>query len=487
MSWLPAIRVCAAGRLRSLLALALLGPLSPAARCADGRLNPGLNTDSRTTAGSAGAIVPVQPGREIRYDLALAFDPGAPSVSLRERPRLYAYSLVNRSDRDVPGPVPYRKYLWVSVPDLFRTAGFNGIHDELKLAKAIHAFVSEYTVQGGQVMEAGVFRDPLKYLVHYGEGICHASATAQAVLMELAGLRSRIWWLSGHVVPETFAGGAWRLLDPDHKKYFYAKNDRDAVYSVEDLAADRRRFDRYVSVYGGASGAYPGSNREIYLSTGDNLHFDAVKSGADTAFRYTLRPGEKIVFTNFNWGRYVRSSVFTGAPLHYYNGYFEYAADPSRIRAGEHMAVSGAGGKLELRNEGESEPGYAEIAFASPFPVVGGAVRASLSEKEGEVSFVLAAPSGSETLSFFPVEGENRFDWDSGLQSPGPFPAFSYTFRIKLSPGGRVRLSGLSVITDFQYGRLALLELGKGKNSFKVNFPDGVTAGHFLGEVLAAY
>lgn len=459
-----------------LLALSLLTIISPA-----------VAQEPPALAGAAAAAdeaVPQLPGRDFSRDLALPFDTRAPRVDLPKAPRLYSYSLRNDTAADIPGPVPYGKLLWYSARDLLRTSGAAAIRDEVERAKAVYSLVARHTAHGGQTMGVRVFRDPLKFLVEYGEGPCHAAATAQAELMELAGLRSRVWWLSGHVVPETYAGGAWRLFDPDQKVYFAAAG-RGRIYGVEDLLADPRRFDGPV-YFSGAAGRYPESSREIYLSTGDNGHFDAEKNGGGTRFDYALRPGEKIVFTNFNWGRYFEPLAFPGTPRRYYNGYFEYAADPARLRAGPGAAVSAAGAGFEIRNSSAGAPAALELDFASPFPVVGGAVRAFVEEKEGDLSFELAVSTAAGRLSFAAAAGGNNFEWDKGLAEPGPFPAFAYTLRIKLSPGGRARLSGLTVITDFQYGRLALLGLGAGRNDFNVYFPDGVVRG-LPGEVLAGF
>lgn len=466
-----------------LLVLSALAMIAPAvARAADGGQEPPALAGAAAAAPEA---VPQLPGRNFAGDLALPFDPRAPRVDLPKAPRLYSYSLRNDTAADIPGPVPYGKLLWYSARDLLRTSGVTAIRDEVGRAKAVYSLVARYTAHGGQTMEVRVFRDPLKFLVEYGEGPCHAAATAQAELMELAGLRSRVWWLSGHVVPETYAGGAWRLFDPDQKVYFAAKSGRGRIYGVEDLLADPRRFEGPV-YFSGAAGRYPDSSREIYLSTGDNGHFDAEKNGGGTRFDYALRPGEKIVFTNFNWGRYFEPPAYPGKPRRYYNGYFEYAADPGRLRAGPGAAVSAAGTGFEIRSSSAGAPAAVELDFASPFPVVGGAVRALVEEKEGDLSLELAVSTAAGRLSFAAAAGANNFEWDKGLAVPGPFPAFAYTLRIKLSPGGRARLSGLTVITDFQYGRLALLDLGAGRNDFNVYFPDGVPRG-LPGEVLAGF
>jgi len=76
--------------------------------------------------------------------------------------------------------------------------------------------------------------DPVKLINIYGYGFCDDTARALAGLWQTAGLKSRVWGLSGHVVPEVYYDNEWHMYDPDHR-VFYSKQD-GTVAGTEFLA-----------------------------------------------------------------------------------------------------------------------------------------------------------------------------------------------------------------------------------------------------------
>ncbi len=438
----------------------------------------------RSDADPQNAPAPVLPGRAPGYDTRFSFDPAAPELRLRRRPRLYAYSLVNAGTVPAAAPVLYDKYLWNSVPGLLASAGLDRMKSGLEKALSLHKLVSAHHSRGSLPLEAGTEADPVKYLSVYGTGVCDDAAYALAALASAAGLPARTWWLSGHVVPEIFADGAWRMLDPDHSVYFHAPGDRARVYGVEELAAARPRFDHFAAVKGGLA-PYPESSREIYLSTADNrVEPAAVSTG--TILVHTLRPGEKIVFTNFNWGRHYVPSFEDQSPGRYHNGYLEYRPSASDFAADAGVSVTGSGGSIALSNPGPAEA-YATLEFSSPFPVSGGAVAAGLETGSGGVFFIIYGPDGRKARSLRPSGGRNDFEWTAGWDSGKPAPAYGYRLAVRMLPATSARLSGFTVITDFQFGGLPLLPLRAGANRFSSHFPGDGPRGRFEGEFLVKY
>ncbi|MBU2573371.1 MAG: hypothetical protein KKH28_04765 [Elusimicrobia bacterium] len=432
-------------------------------------------------------LSPVSLDRDIKYDESFRLNMREPDLRLPRQPRLYAYEIRNRGDKAAGGPVIYKKYLWNSVPGLLRTAGFGGIRDEIDRAKAIYKFLLPYHLHDSPPMEGEGEHDLAAYLAWYGYGLCDDAAGAEAALMELAGLRSRIWSLSGHVVAEAFAGGAWRLFDPDNRIYFHAKNDRRSIYGVEELAVRRDRFDHYTSDLWGKGGLYPESHKDIFQTTRDNKISSQTPFKSGTVLDYRLRPGEKIVFTNFNWGKYYMPRFQSGPLKRYYNGYFEYPADAAQMRGGGSVVLSRAGSGLGISNESVSETGYVKLDFASPFPIVGGGVSAAVEKKAGNAWLIIFDQNGGKALSFALKEGENHFDWSNSWDTWQMSPIFAYTLGIKLLPGSQIGVSGLSVRTEFQFGRLALLDLLKGDNRFHAYFPDGSGPDQFESRVFLKY
>lgn len=435
----------------------------------------------RAAADPRSAPAPVAEARDPGYDEVRGFDPASPEVRLPRRPRLYAYSLVNTGTAPATAPVLYDRYIWHSLPALLESAGVEAARSGLDKVMALHALVSAHHSHGALPLEAGTESDPVKYLSVYGTGVCDDAASAQAALAAAAGLPSRTWWLTGHVVPEVFADGAWRMLDPDHRIYFHAPGDTRAVYGVEQLVSGGSRFDHAVPASGGGR-HYPGTSKAIYTSTADN-RTEEVSLSSGTVLEHALRPGEKLVFTNFNWGRHY-DPVFSGEPPgRYHNGYLEYRPSAGDISAGAGLSVAGSGGSLELANSGERDV-YASLRFSSPFPVAGGAVRAGLHIEAGGVFFIIKGPEGRKEMSFRPVGGVNDFEWVAGWDAGRQAPAYGYELEVRTLPGTVARLSDLTVVTDFQFGGLPLLRLREGENRFGAHFPGG---GRFRGEFLIKY
>ena len=73
-----------------------------------------------------------------------------------------------------------------------------------------------------------------------GLGYCDDRASALASLWEAYGLRTRLWNLQGHVVPEVMVAGRWQLHDPDTGVCLLDDGERRC--SVADVAAGRARY-----------------------------------------------------------------------------------------------------------------------------------------------------------------------------------------------------------------------------------------------------
>ena len=56
-------------------------------------------------------------------------------------------------------------------------------------------------------------RDPIIYLNVYGYGFCGHTARIMDIFAKVAGLKSRYWALSGHLITEIFFNGKWHILD----------------------------------------------------------------------------------------------------------------------------------------------------------------------------------------------------------------------------------------------------------------------------------
>lgn len=66
-----------------------------------------------------------------------------------------------------------------------------------------------------------------------GRGQCDDLATFLSYLWRKLGFESRVWELGGHVVPEVFIDGKWRLFDPSYQVYY--TNGDSQIVGVEEL------------------------------------------------------------------------------------------------------------------------------------------------------------------------------------------------------------------------------------------------------------
>lgn len=144
----------------------------------------------------------------------------------------------------------------------------------------------------------------------FGWGFCsHVSATFVQIAAA-AGYQTRIWALSGHVVPEILVDGQWRMYDPDLAVYYHARDG--GVAGVEELMADTSLItapiDRILLPSQDAAGVYSADLAAIYGSTGDNTTAGAVIGGEP------FMSGRVIVPAG---GRLIYPGVWTDNPVGY--------------------------------------------------------------------------------------------------------------------------------------------------------------------------
>jgi len=79
------------------------------------------------------------------------------------------------------------------------------------------------------------YNHPFILLNSTGWGYCDDVATAACYIWEAMGYESRVWWFSGHVVPEVNVEGNWELYDPDLGVYY--TDEYGTILGVKDLIA----------------------------------------------------------------------------------------------------------------------------------------------------------------------------------------------------------------------------------------------------------
>lgn len=272
-------------------------------------------------------------------------------------------------------------------PDLSSSEGIlasilkPGMNDEQKTL-AIWKFLVDwryhfYPAEGGDEIH-----DPVKFINVYGYGFCDDSAQNAAALASLAGIRSRIWGLDGHVVAETFFGDRWHMIDPDHEAYY--RMPEGHIASVEELAAypeiiqktkldpigsDTRTIaDLYTTTHNNDAGkekkAVQGHRLDPQLGPGDKLVFDLRDQSAFHAVIFADQ-GRPPGFANGKWLRQLEvkrgaAPVHVEWPYAILGGELRWKNDPS---AGKIAVGISADGKEFAKLSGKTDGGTTVVAL----------------------------------------------------------------------------------------------------------------------------
>ncbi|MFI4849361.1 MAG: transglutaminase family protein [Gimesia chilikensis] len=165
-----------------------------------------------------------------------------------------------------------------------------GMTDEEK-SMAIWKFLVDWRYHFYPAEPGDEVHDPVKFLNVYGYGFCDDCASNFAVLARKAGVRSRTWGLSGHVVAEAFYDGKWHMFDPDHEVFY--RNDQGVIASVEELAQHPELITKTpLDPIGSPSQAIA----RLYTTTADNQPSERKPAIRDSNLAPTLEPGDRLEF-----------------------------------------------------------------------------------------------------------------------------------------------------------------------------------------------
>jgi hypothetical protein len=173
---------------------------------------------------------------------------------------------------------------------------------------AIWKFLVNWRFHHYPAEQGNEVHDPVRFINVYGYGFCDDSARNTAALAQLAGLRSRVWGLSGHVVAETFYEGGWHMFDPDHEVYY--RNSAGHIASVEELARNPQLITKTER---DPIGSDSRAIARLYTTTNDNSVREN-KIPATHKLRPVLQPGDELVFDFRNHGK-IHRTTFTDRPL----------------------------------------------------------------------------------------------------------------------------------------------------------------------------
>ncbi|QDT30696.1 hypothetical protein Enr10x_60640 [Gimesia panareensis] len=181
-----------------------------------------------------------------------------------------------------------------------------GMTDEEK-SLAIWKFLKDWRYHFYPAEPGDEVHDPVKFLNVYGYGFCDDCATNFAVLARRAGVKSRTWGLSGHVVAEAFYDGKWHMFDPDHEVFY--RNDKGVIASVEELAQHPELITKTpLDPIGSSSQAIA----RLYTTTADNQPSERKPAIKDSQLAPTLEPGDRLEF-DFSAAGHVHQKYLTEA------------------------------------------------------------------------------------------------------------------------------------------------------------------------------
>ena len=401
------------------------------------------------------------------------FSPESGKLELPSDATLYQYSISNPTSAPVPMPILHSGVRWDDANAMMETAGIRAIADETDRAIAIWRFVSENRYHARPVTEGSEEHDTVKFFSCYGYGFCDDAAQAVAGLAKLCGLEARIWALSGnvHVVSEVFAAGRWMLLDADFAVYFHKTGEPRTILGVEELGKDRTAFLNAVQ-----RGKLPPFDKEYagyFMDTPGNKPWP-VQARSEHRIAAMLQPGERVVFSNFNWGQY-----FLGAYPHrvprYFNGYFERTLTAAAFTVPDGLEIRRNGESFTIANHSRRDK-RAEAIIEYPFPIVGGKIISPTSAK-----FEFEDRVEQRKFRF---EAGREVSFDNAITQVAKQPTTSFTFYIVIPEGGMVKFDKpIRIISDFQFAELPLLRLKSGINEFKIHSSDPATLAGLRGEI----
>ncbi len=412
------------------------------------------------------------PAAKKRHRRRVSSSPETYRIRMKESVRNRTVTLTNRGRELVVNPriVVNGRRDWFSTATILAEILRPGMSDREK-AIAIWEFLRDNRCHDEPAHDGIELHDPVRFLNAYGYGYCNDAAVNLAVLAEQVGIPSRVWGLSGHVVPEVHFDGAWHMLDPDGEIY-YLDDDGETISSVSTL---EQRPD-IIRKYRGTFGCSIDRVVEIYTTTEDNRVMPWYKeiSEARHTMAYVLRPGESLLRSWDNWGLYF-SSLYLDEPERYGNGRFTFEPifEGDLFRKGAE-SVGGlrskhAGGRWMLAPSGARGKGSLIYRFASPYPILDGAVSVNarisgtgslevrLSETGDNWQAVWSADSAGPVKRNVPIGGYFRNGYGR--------PVYSYLLDVRLSGGAQV--SRLRITSDVQVAPASLPALESGQNEVR--------------------
>jgi hypothetical protein len=139
------------------------------------------------------------------------------------------------------------------------------------------------------------YRTSDAYRLFYGHGMgcCDQVSRALAAIWLAAGYSARIAEFSFHTIPEIYYGGAWHMLDPDHRVYY--RNGQGQIASVADVLANPSIVLAAANASGQDPSGFSASTMEsLYEGSASTLTYANDIPALPSAPPFVLRPHESV-------------------------------------------------------------------------------------------------------------------------------------------------------------------------------------------------
>jgi hypothetical protein len=376
---------------------------------------------------------------------------------------------------------------WYSTPDILAEILTDGMSDFEK-SEAIWRFIRDNRYHYEPPHGRAENHDPVKFLNVYGYGFCDDSSTNFAALARAAGLKARVWGLSGHVVPEVWYDGGWHMFDPDGLAY-YRYPDKNTVASIADIVAHPEILSQPEKQAYGIE-----MLTRVYTTTENNSLHDWYLESISTEHKMsvTLRPGESLIRSWGNRGLYYCGYRYDEPP-EYGNGKIVFrpvlTGDGFRTGAAEVRNLKSVEGGIGP--SGENGTSVLTYRFRSPYPFLAGRVGIKYAvEKPGDKISVVVA-KGDGWIEVGRLETADRGEAGVWFGLDGCFvngygdPTYDATIKLVISRSGggsETILMGIEYDLDLQCAPLSLPALKPGANrvEFRSDSPEaeGVEVEH---------
>ncbi|MBN2288341.1 MAG: hypothetical protein JXQ83_03340 [Candidatus Glassbacteria bacterium] len=402
-------------------------------------------------------------------------------------------TIENLGDTPVPDPriTVNGLYDWYDIDAMAREITADCTTDEEK-ALAIWQWVLWKRFQRSPHDESST--NPVRAMNCYGYGICgHTSAWVKG-LATAAGLKARIFEISGHTISEVYYNGGWHMLDGNVKVFYLARDNR-TIASLAELEQDPWLIERTIHPRDPwvRQDDPPGRNQQFVryiVTTRDNEegdHYDP-EIFKDYDMSCTLKQGERL--TRW-WGPEL--NIFEGrdkdplVPERYANGrlvwepdlqktdLFDYIEIIDNVITRQRDGLDPAIHVQYLQDKLYPRPARFALPIHSPYPVVGGRFRCTLVKEDdsGTAAVAFGHPwkGGSEELYTFRWgSGEEDIELDLDPSIMKAFPVYTYYLSFSLKgraesdPPRQAGVERFRSVSDLQVSPHSLPALSLGRN-----------------------